>query len=150
MTAFHDFCASWTKINSPDLTDLVCADDLPRKRPASIYKPPTAEMLAYLDFSVSTTGMLTGVKARFVSFSQIRLKAQIYLKNRLLRKQTKMKFYFGSCWKSSLWLVNVFELTLIYVTFFDIGVISSSFIRGQTWVKTWTQLGIVTESELKL
>lgn len=37
-------------------------DDLPRKRPPHIYKPPTAEMLAYLDFSVSTTGMLTGVK----------------------------------------------------------------------------------------
>lgn len=46
----------------------MCADDLPRKRPPNIYKPPTAEMLAYLDFSVSTTGMLTGVKARLVSF----------------------------------------------------------------------------------
>lgn len=51
----------------PDLTALVCLDDLPRKRPPQIYKPPTAEMLAYLDFSVSTTGMLTGVKARLVS-----------------------------------------------------------------------------------
>lgn len=29
-----------------------------------MYKPPTAEMIAYLDFSVSTTGMLTGVKVR--------------------------------------------------------------------------------------
>lgn len=37
-------------------------DDLPKKRPPNIYKPPTPEMLAYLDFSVSTTGMLTGVK----------------------------------------------------------------------------------------
>lgn len=40
------------------------ADDLPRRRPPQIYKPPTAEMIAYLDFSVSTTGMLTGVKVR--------------------------------------------------------------------------------------
>lgn len=47
---------------------LVCADDLPRKRPPHIYKPPTPEMLAYLDFSVSTTGMLTGVKAWLFSF----------------------------------------------------------------------------------
>lgn len=38
------------------------ADDLPRKRLPQLYKPPTPEMLAYLDFSVSTTGMLTGVK----------------------------------------------------------------------------------------
>lgn len=50
----------------PDLNDFGCADDLPRKRPSHIYKPPTAEMLAYLDFSVSTTGMLTGVKARLI------------------------------------------------------------------------------------
>uniref|UniRef100_A0A8D2NHF6 Disco interacting B n=1 Tax=Zonotrichia albicollis TaxID=44394 RepID=A0A8D2NHF6_ZONAL len=41
---------------------IIDTDDLPRKRLAQIYKPPTPEMLAYLDFSVSTTGMLTGVK----------------------------------------------------------------------------------------
>ncbi len=47
----------------------VFADDLPRRRPPQIYKPPTAEMIAYLDFSVSTTGMLTGVKVRQMSFT---------------------------------------------------------------------------------
>jgi len=41
---------------------IIDTDDLPRKRLPQLYKPPTAEMLAYLDFSVSTTGMLTGVK----------------------------------------------------------------------------------------
>lgn len=41
---------------------LFLADDLPRKKLPQLYKPPTPEMLAYLDFSVSTTGMLTGVK----------------------------------------------------------------------------------------
>uniref|UniRef100_A0A8B9G9Y4 Disco interacting protein 2 homolog B n=1 Tax=Amazona collaria TaxID=241587 RepID=A0A8B9G9Y4_9PSIT len=41
---------------------IIDTDDLPRKRLAQLYKPPTPEMLAYLDFSVSTTGMLTGVK----------------------------------------------------------------------------------------
>lgn len=40
------------------------SDDLPRKRPPNIYKPPSADVIAYLDFSVSTTGMLTGVKVR--------------------------------------------------------------------------------------
>ena len=49
--------------NQPRLF-LSCTDDLPRKRLSQIYKPPTPEMLAYLDFSVSTTGMLTGVKVR--------------------------------------------------------------------------------------
>ncbi|XP_008591894.1 PREDICTED: disco-interacting protein 2 homolog C-like, partial [Galeopterus variegatus] len=37
-------------------------DDLPKKRPAQIYKPSNPDTLAYLDFSVSTTGMLAGVK----------------------------------------------------------------------------------------
>lgn len=40
----------------------VVSDDLPRKKLPQIYKPPTPEMLAYLDFSVSTTGILAGVK----------------------------------------------------------------------------------------
>lgn len=47
----------------PALTALLGpADDLPKKRPAQIYKPSNPDMLAYLDFSVSTTGMLAGVK----------------------------------------------------------------------------------------
>lgn len=41
---------------------LVVSDDLPRKKLPQIYKPPTPELLAYLDFSVSTTGILAGVK----------------------------------------------------------------------------------------
>ncbi|KAJ8359038.1 hypothetical protein SKAU_G00155630 [Synaphobranchus kaupii] len=49
-------------VNVKTWPTIVDTDDLPRRRPPQIYKPPTAEMLAYLDFSVSTTGMLTGVK----------------------------------------------------------------------------------------
>ncbi|XP_077302081.1 disco-interacting protein 2 isoform X2 [Arctopsyche grandis] len=37
-------------------------DDVPKKKLAMLYRAPTAEMLAYLDFSVSTTGMLAGIK----------------------------------------------------------------------------------------
>nr|XP_050050187.1 disco-interacting protein 2-like isoform X4 [Dermacentor andersoni] len=37
-------------------------DDLPKKKLSSIYRAPTPEMIAYLDFSVSTTGMLAGIK----------------------------------------------------------------------------------------
>ena len=37
-------------------------DDLTKKKLPGVYRAPTAEMLAYLDFSVSTTGMLAGKK----------------------------------------------------------------------------------------
>ncbi|XP_068265872.1 disco-interacting protein 2 homolog B isoform X4 [Nyctibius grandis] len=57
-------------------------DDLPRKRLSQIYKPPTPEMLAYLDFSVSTTGMLTGVKMSHAAVSglcrAIKLQCELY------------------------------------------------------------------------
>uniref|UniRef100_A0A8C7L1T5 Disco-interacting protein 2 homolog Ba n=1 Tax=Oncorhynchus kisutch TaxID=8019 RepID=A0A8C7L1T5_ONCKI len=51
-------------VNVKTWPTIIDTDDLPRRRPPQLYKPPTAEMLAYLDFSVSTTGMLTGVKVR--------------------------------------------------------------------------------------
>lgn len=41
-------------------------DDLPKKKLDKIYRPPTSELIAYLDFSVSTTGILSGVKVRVV------------------------------------------------------------------------------------
>ncbi|XP_060875972.1 disco-interacting protein 2 isoform X1 [Metopolophium dirhodum] len=37
-------------------------DDMPKKKIVPSYRAPTAELLAYLDFSVSTTGMLAGIK----------------------------------------------------------------------------------------
>ena len=37
-------------------------DELPRRKLPGVYKAPTAELVAYLDFSVSTTGMLAGIK----------------------------------------------------------------------------------------
>ncbi|XP_044766806.1 disco-interacting protein 2 isoform X8 [Coccinella septempunctata] len=37
-------------------------DDMPKKKLPVLYRAPAAEMLAYLDFSVSTTGMLAGIK----------------------------------------------------------------------------------------
>ncbi|XP_017575556.1 disco-interacting protein 2 homolog B-A isoform X4 [Pygocentrus nattereri] len=61
---------------------IIDTDDLPRKRPPSIYKPPSAEMIAYLDFSVSTTGMLTGVKISHAAVSalcrSIKLQCELY------------------------------------------------------------------------
>ncbi|XP_029658229.1 disco-interacting protein 2 homolog C isoform X8 [Octopus sinensis] len=43
----------------PQLLD---TDDLGKKKLSVVYRAPTPEMLCYLDFSVSTTGMLAGVK----------------------------------------------------------------------------------------
>ena len=37
-------------------------DDAVNKKKVNIYKPPTPEMIAYLDFSVNSNGLLTGVK----------------------------------------------------------------------------------------
>lgn len=37
-------------------------DELSRKKLPGVYRAPTAELVAYLDFSVSTTGMLAGIK----------------------------------------------------------------------------------------
>lgn len=37
-------------------------DDIPKKKLASIFRPHSPDVLAYLDFSVSTTGILAGVK----------------------------------------------------------------------------------------
>lgn len=58
-----DFALQEEKFDSgkkwPPILD---TDDLPKKRLPSIYKAPTPEMIAYLDFSVSTTGMLAGIK----------------------------------------------------------------------------------------
>ena len=39
-------------------------DDIPKRKLDKYYKAPTAELIAYLDFSVSTTGVLSGVKVR--------------------------------------------------------------------------------------
>ena len=47
---------------------LINTDDLPRKKQTLSYRAPTPEMLAYLDFSVSTTGMLAGVKVGYCLF----------------------------------------------------------------------------------
>ncbi|XP_072262889.1 disco-interacting protein 2 homolog B isoform X2 [Pyxicephalus adspersus] len=61
---------------------IIETDDLPRKRIPLMYKPPTPEMLAYLDFSVSTTGMLTGVKMSHGSVNAlcraIKLQCELY------------------------------------------------------------------------
>lgn len=46
-------------------------EHLPHKKLTSVYRPPTAEMLAYLDFSVSTTGLLAGVKISHAAVSSV-------------------------------------------------------------------------------
>ncbi|XP_015822172.2 disco-interacting protein 2 homolog A isoform X9 [Nothobranchius furzeri] len=57
-------------------------DDLPRKKNSHFYKPPTPEMLAYLDFSVSTTGILAGVKMSHAATGalcrSIKLQCELY------------------------------------------------------------------------
>uniref|UniRef100_A0A8C7Z5X7 Disco interacting C n=1 Tax=Oryzias sinensis TaxID=183150 RepID=A0A8C7Z5X7_9TELE len=57
-------------------------DDLPKKKPPLQHKPSNADTLAYLDFSVSTTGMLAGVKMSHAATSafcrSIKLQCELY------------------------------------------------------------------------
>ncbi|XP_052229849.1 disco-interacting protein 2-like isoform X3 [Dreissena polymorpha] len=59
------------------------SDDLPKKKLTAVYKAPTPEMLCYLDFSVSTTGMLAGVKMSHAAATAlcrcIKLQCEFYL-----------------------------------------------------------------------
>lgn len=41
---------------------MIDTDDLPKRKLSKIHRFPTPELVAYIDFSVSTTGMLAGVK----------------------------------------------------------------------------------------
>ncbi|XP_058379332.1 disco-interacting protein 2 homolog A isoform X13 [Diceros bicornis minor] len=58
------------------------ADDIPKKKIASIFRPPSPDVLAYLDFSVSTTGILAGVKMSHAATSalcrSIKLQCELY------------------------------------------------------------------------
>ena len=47
---------------------VVEVDDAPKKKLTNPYRAPTPEMIAYLDFSVSTTGMLSGVKVSLTKY----------------------------------------------------------------------------------
>ena len=50
--------------NNPIWPPLIDLDDSPKKRIAITYRPPTAELLAYVDFSVTTSGTLVGIKVK--------------------------------------------------------------------------------------
>ena len=51
------------------LPPMVETEDLSKRKMERYYKPPTSELIAYLDFSVSTTGVLSGVKVQIGLFS---------------------------------------------------------------------------------
>eukprot|EP00069_Balaena_mysticetus_P006562 bmy_18699T0 len=57
-------------------------DDIPKKKVASIFRPPSPDVLAYLDFSVSTTGILAGVKMSHAAASalcrSVKLQCELY------------------------------------------------------------------------
>ena len=52
---------------------VVEVDDAPKKKLTNPYRAPTPEMIAYLDFSVSTTGMLSGVKVGLTNSTHCKL-----------------------------------------------------------------------------
>ena len=66
-------------------------DEAVNKKKVTIYKPPTPEMIAYLDFSVNSNGLLTGVK---VDTSTILYTYFFFIKNffdwRILTEDTRI------------------------------------------------------------
>lgn len=60
---FFIYCQEAAAIVDPkNWVQLLDTDEVPKRRLANVYRAPTPEMICYLDFSVSTTGMLAGVK----------------------------------------------------------------------------------------
>jgi len=61
---------------------LIDTDDLSKRKLQAVYRAPTAEMLCYLDFSVSTTGMLAGIKMSHASATalcrSIKIQCELY------------------------------------------------------------------------
>lgn len=53
------------------LVPMIETDELPKRRLSKIHRFPTPEMVAYIDFSVSTTGMLAGVKISHGSITSL-------------------------------------------------------------------------------
>ena len=51
-------------VDPKTLPVMMDTDDVPKKKLERYYRSPTAELIAYLDFNVSTTGVLSGVKVR--------------------------------------------------------------------------------------
>eukprot|EP00112_Aurelia_sp_Birch-Aquarium-sp1_P009300 Seg2051.8 transcript_id=Seg2051.8/GoldUCD/mRNA.D3Y31 product="Disco-interacting protein 2 C" protein_id=Seg2051.8/GoldUCD/D3Y31 len=51
-----------TVVEARQWPPVIPTEDLPKKKLSPSYRPANPEMVAYLDFSVSTTGMLAGVK----------------------------------------------------------------------------------------
>lgn len=49
-------------IDTRALPPVVDIEDMNKKKIEKQYRPPTAELISYLDFNISTTGVLSGVK----------------------------------------------------------------------------------------
>ena len=49
-------------VDSKSWPIVIEVDDAPKRKLSNPYRAPTPEMIAYIDFSVSTTGSLSGVK----------------------------------------------------------------------------------------
>ena len=57
-----------TVVEARQWPPVIPTEDLPKKKLSPSYRPANPEMVAYLDFSVSTTGMLAGVKVIYHDF----------------------------------------------------------------------------------
>uniref|UniRef100_H2ZBW5 DMAP1-binding domain-containing protein n=1 Tax=Ciona savignyi TaxID=51511 RepID=H2ZBW5_CIOSA len=68
--------------SNPAWPPLLDIEDSPKKKVPINYRPPTPEMLSYIDFSITTAGTLAGVKMSHYSSSQLcrsmKLQCELY------------------------------------------------------------------------
>ena len=74
---------------------LIDTDDLSKRKLQAVYRAPTAEMICYLDFSVSTTGMLAGIKVRRIQLYHTTI--QEYIISQLFRPGSASCGHFWNC-----------------------------------------------------
>ena len=61
-----------TLLDPRSIPPMLDTDDIPKRKLEKYYRAPTAELIAYLDFSVSTTGVLSGVKVQWLYHHKLR------------------------------------------------------------------------------
>lgn len=72
---------------------IIETDDIPRKKLEKPYKAPTAEMIAYLDFNVSTTGVLSGVKVYILDYTLYTRRKCILMTYKVCKVQMLVIYY---------------------------------------------------------
>ena len=85
-------------------------DDLPKRKLSNPYRAPSADMICYIDFSVSTTGVLAGIK---VTDDGIFFHSHVVLMLRVMRQQWQN--FMCSHFQSKSAMVEISSIVFVHV-----------------------------------